>query len=250
MKLLKKLYDKDQLAFTITWIVAYVFLMSLGDNISNSIGIEKIITVFIGLLLSLTLFLFFKRNNLLKTYGLCKPNVHPKKFLYYIPCIIFTTINIWFGITLNYTPIETVIYIITMFCVGFLEEIIFRGLLFNTMKKDNLKIAILVSSLTFGIGHIVNLFNGSGAELIPSILQVIYATSAGFVFVMLYHKSNSLIICILIHAIFNSLSAFVVNYDAIELHILTASILTIITGGYAIYLSKVKISDKDKIETE
>ena len=118
------------------------------------------------------------------------------------------------------------------------------------MKKDNLKIAILVSSLTFGIGHIVNLFNGSGAELIPSILQVIYATSAGFVFVMLYHKSNSLIICILIHAIFNSLSAFVVNYDAIELHILAASILTIITGGYAIYLSKVKISDKDKIKTE
>ena len=97
MNLLKKLYDKDQLAFTITWIVAYVILMSLGDNISNSIGIEKIVTVFIGLLLSLTLFLFFKRNNLLKTYGLCKPDVHPKKFLYYIPCIIFGTINIWFG---------------------------------------------------------------------------------------------------------------------------------------------------------
>ena len=248
MKLLKKLYDKNQLAFTITWIIAYVFLMSLGDKISALIGFEKIVTVFIGLLLSLTLILFFKRNNLFETYGLCKPNIHPKKFLYYIPCAIIVTINIWFGVTLNYTPIETVLYIITMFSVGFLEEIIFRGLLFNTMKKDNLKIAILVSSLTFGIGHIVNLFNGSGAELLPNILQVIYATSAGFVFVMLYHKSNSLIICILVHAIFNSLSAFGVEYDSVELQILTAGILTIITGGYAIYLSKIKISENDLIK--
>jgi hypothetical protein len=108
--------------------------------------------------------------------------------------------------------------------------------------------AILVSSLTFGIGHIVNLFNGSGAELLPNILQVIYATSAGFVFVMLYHKSNSLIICILVHAIFNSLSAFGVEYDSVELQILTAGILTIITGGYAIYLSKIKISENDLIK--
>ena len=102
--------------------------------------------------------------------------------------------------------------------------------------------------MTFGLGHIVNLFNGSGAELLPNILQVIYATSAGFVFVMLYHKSNSLIICILVHAIFNSLSAFGVEYDSVELQILTAGILTIITGGYAIYLSKIKISENDLIE--
>ena len=240
MKLLKKLYTKGQLTFAITWIVVYVILMSLGDNISNEIGIRKIATVLIGILLSLTLFLFLKRNKLLKTYGLCKPTVNSKTFLYYIPCIIFATANIWFGVTINYTPIETILYIATMFCVGFLEEVIFRGLLFNAMKKDNLKVAILVSSLTFGIGHIVNLFNGSGAELIPSILQIIYATSAGFVFVMLYQKTNSLIVCILIHGIFNSLSAFAVKTNLLELRILTASIITLITSGYAIYLSKLK----------
>ena len=108
------------------------------------------------------------------------------------------------------------------------------------MKKDNLKIAILVSSLTFGIGHIVNLFNGSGAELLYTLLQIAYATTAGFMFVMIYHKTNSLIICILVHAIFNSLSAFGVDYESIELHIIIPIILTIITGWYALYLSKIK----------
>ena len=245
MKLLKKIYDKDQLVFAITWIVAYVILMSFGDIISATIGINKIVTVFIGLLLSLTLIFFFKRNNLLKTYGLCKSDIHPKQMLYYIPAIIIVTVNLWFDLTLNYTPIETIIYIITMVCVGFLEEIIFRGLLFNTMKKDNLKIAIFVSSLTFGVGHIVNLFNGSTSQLLPNILQVIYATSAGFMFVMIYCRSNSLIVCILIHAIFNSLSAFSVNYDSVGLEIIVAIILTIIAGGYALYLSKIKTPENN-----
>ena len=244
MKLLKKLYEKDQLGFTLTWIIAYVILMSYGDKLSAELGIRKIVTVFIGLLLSLTLFFFFKQNHLLKTYGLCKSEMHPKKMLYYIPAFIFVTVNIWFGLTLNYTPLETFIYIITMFCVGFLEEIIFRGLLFNTMKKDNLKVAILVSSLTFGVGHIVNLFNGSGAQLLSNILQVIYATSAGFMFVMIYQKSNSLIFCIIIHAIFNSLSAFRVDYDSVVLEIIIGILLALITGGYAIYLSKIETKAK------
>ena len=139
MKLLKKLYDKSQLGFTITWIVLYVVLMSLGDSISVSIGIEKLATLFIGLIMSVTLIFFFKRNDFYKTYGLCKSNIEPRRMLYYIPCVILITANLWLGVTLNFTPLETVLYILTMFCVGFLEEVIFRGLLFNTMKKDNLK---------------------------------------------------------------------------------------------------------------
>ena len=247
MKILKKLYDKSELIFTIVWIVAYIVLMSLGDNLSDMIKISKLITLPIALLLSLILFFFITNNKLLKTYGLQKAKVHPKKMLFYVPCIILLTANLWFGVKLNYTPLETVLYILTMFCVGFLEELIFRGLLFNTMKKDNLKTAIIVSSLTFGIGHIVNLFNGSGADLLPNILQVIYATSAGFMFVMLYHKSDSLIICILVHSLFNGLSAFAVEAPSINLQILSCILLTAITGVYAIYLALTKVDDEKSI---
>ena len=246
MKLLKKLYDKSELTFTIIWIVLYIVLMSLGDNFSSMIGIEKLISVFISLLLSIILIFFLKKNNLFKTYGLCKPSQQSKKLLFYIPCLILLTANLWFGVRMNYNPLETVLYILTMFCVGFLEEMIFRGLLFNTMKKDNLVVAILVSSLTFGIGHIVNLFNGSGADLLANILQVIYATSAGFMFVMLYHKTDSIIICILVHAIFNSLSAFCIDAPTIELEILSCILLTLITGLYAIYLALIKKTEDNK----
>ena len=52
-----------------------------------------------------------------------------------------------------------------MLCVGFWEEVIFRGLLFQAIAKDNIKSAVIISCVTFGIGHIINLFNGSGMDL-------------------------------------------------------------------------------------
>ena len=60
--------------------------------------------------------------------------------------------NLWFGVTMNMDIPNTVFYVASMLCVGFLEEVIFRGLLFKAMEKDSLKAAIVVTSLTFGIG--------------------------------------------------------------------------------------------------
>lgn len=235
--MLKKLYDKSKIWFSILWIVAYCVLMSLGDFVSQIVGFEKSITLVIGLVLTLILLLFLKKNKLFKDYGFCLLSVSHKSMLYYIPLLVMLSANLWYGVSLNYTILETVIYILTMLCVGFLEEAIFRGLLFEAMRKDNQKIAIIVSSVTFGIGHIINLVNGSGAELLPNLLQVIYATSAGFMFVMIYCKSKSIISCIIFHGLFNSLSAF--SNEALlttKNQIISSILLTLITSAYAIYL--------------
>jgi membrane protease YdiL (CAAX protease family) len=212
--------------------------MSLGDFVSQIVGIEKSITFVIGLALTLILLLFLKKNKLFKDYGFCLSSVSHKSMLYYIPLLVMLSANLWYGVSLNYTILETVIYILTMLCVGFLEEAIFRGLLFEAMRKDNQKIAIIVSSVTFGIGHIINLINGSGAELLPNLLQVIYATSAGFMFVMIYCKSKSIFTCIISHGLFNSLSAFS-NETSLTTknQIISSILLTLITSAYAIYLA-------------
>ncbi len=76
--------------------------------------------------------------------------------------------------------LETILFIMSMVCIGFIEEIIFRGFLFKSMYKNNIKLAIFVSSITFGMGHIVNLLNGR--DLIPTLLQICYATAIGFLF--------------------------------------------------------------------
>ena len=118
------------------------------------------------------------------------------------------------------------------------EELSFRGLRFRAMAKDGVKAAIIVSSVTFGLGHIVNLINGSGAELLPNLLQVMYAMAVGFAFVMIYCKTKSLVICIIIHSVFNGLSAFA--NEAVmtpQRQIISGVLLAVIAGGYALYLA-------------
>ena len=235
---MEKLYKKSEIWFAVTWIIAYVVLASTGDNISADIGILKIVTLPILIILSVMLFLFVKRNGLSKKYGLCKSEIPASKMLYYIPLLILLTANLWYGVAMNVSPLETALYILSMLCVGFLEEMIFRGFLFNAMAKDGVKSAIIISSVTFGIGHMVNLFNGSGAELLPNLLQVIYAVAIGFTFVMIFYKTKSLIPCILTHSIFNSLSSF--SNDAamtLQKQIVSGIIITIIAGGYALYIA-------------
>ena len=235
---MEKLYKKSEIWFAVTWIIAYVVLASTGDNVSADIGILKIVTLPILIILSVMLFLFVKRNGLSKKYGLCKSEIPASKMLYYIPLLILLTANLWYGVAMNVSPLETALYILSMLCVGFLEEMIFRGFLFNAMAKNGVKSAIIVSSVTFGIGHMVNLFNGSGAEFLPNLLQVIYAVAIGFTFVMIFYKTKSLIPCILTHSIFNSLSSF--SNDAVmtlQKQIVSGIIITIISCGYALYIA-------------
>ena len=243
--MMKKLYEKSEIWFAVAWIITYVVLASTGDNISADIGIIKIVTFPILIILSVILFLFVKRNGLSEKYGLCKSEIPASRMLFYIPLIVLLTVNLWHGVTMNVSPLETLLYVLSMLCVGFLEEMIFRGFLFNAMVKDGVKSAIIVSSLTFGIGHIVNRINGSGAELLPNILQIIYAVAIGFAFVMIFYKTKSLLPCIVTHSLFNAASAFG-NEAAItsQSRIIQCAVIAIIAGGYALYIT-LMVKDKE-----
>ena len=236
--MIREFYDKNELGFSIIWIIAYCILASIGDNISDELGIAKVITLPILLVLSLILFLFIKRNNLTEKYGFCKADIAASKMLFYIPVIILLTANMWHGFRVNMSLLETILYILSMLCVGFLEELIFRGLLFNAMLINGKNSAIIVSSVTFGVGHIINLINGSGAELLPNLLQVVYAIAVGFMFMMIYYRTKSLLPCIITHGVFNALSAFA-NETGLtsKEQIISCVLITLISGVYALYIA-------------
>lgn len=235
--MIKKMYEKSEIWFTVAWIIVYCVLASVGDDLSKDIGIEKSITLPILLILSIVLILFVSKNGLLEKYGLCKSHVKASKMLFYVPIFILFAVNVWYGIYVNLSPLETVFYILTMFCVGFLEEMIFRGFLFCAMAKDGVKSAIIVSSVTFGIGHIVNIFNGSGMELFDNILQVIHAITIGFMLVMIFYKTKSIIMCIVMHCGFNALSVFV-NTPVLtpEKRIISNIFTVVVSLGYGLYI--------------
>ena len=229
---MKKIFEKNELFFCILLIIIYILINSFCIN---TYGTTSYKTALINTTFSVSLYILIKKLDRTKYYGLNKVK-NIKKYLYFIPLLLIISVNLWTGINIQNTPKEIIFYMLNMFNIGFIEEIIFRGFLFKMMEKDNLKTAIMVTSITFGIGHIINLLNGS--ELVPTILQIISAISIGYLFVTIFYKSKSLLPCIVTHSLINALSIFYV-----ETHIImyaTTSFIILISLLYAKYINKKK----------
>lgn len=236
---MKKLYKKNELTFALVWIAVYCVLQSLANPLNKMIGIKYAASAAFCVLQAVVLFTFIRKNDLLKRYGLCKSTVPARRFLYYVPLLILASGNLWNGVAVNYSPAETVCRIVCMLCVGFLEEVIFRGLLFKAIARNNIRSAIIVSSVTFGIGHIINLFNGSGMDLVSNLCQIAFAIAVGFLLVTIFYRGGSLLPCILVHAAINTLGTFANDASlTTETHLLHLGILIVVTVAYTLVLTK------------
>lgn len=230
-----KLYRKNELTFSIIWIVIYVVLSSVADSISKDLGTLKIVTAPMCVVMTAVLAGWIAKSGLRDKYGLRLPKASGKQLLFYLPLVVIASASLWFGCAMSMSGTEATLRVISMLCVGFLEEIIFRGLLFKAMSKTNMKRAVIVSSVTFGIGHIVNLLNG--APLFSTLMQIVYAVALGFLFTIIFLRSGSLIPCIVTHSAINSLSTFAVEQTNPQLVVITVA-LTAISLGYSAWIIK------------
>ena len=197
---MRKLYEKNELTFAIVWIVIYCVLQSLANPLNEKIGVEYSASAIFSILQSVILLVFIRKNNLLKRYGLCKSPISASRFLFYIPLLILATRNFWNGAAFNLNLAGTVCYIACMLWVGFLEEVIFRGLLFKAIAK---------------------------------------AIAIGFLFVILYYRGGSLFPCIITHSAINITSVFAnVVGLTIEKRIIFQLVLFAITITYSFVLTK------------
>ncbi|ERI99643.1 MULTISPECIES: CPBP family intramembrane glutamic endopeptidase [Eubacteriales] len=95
--------------------------------------------------------------------------------------------------------IEGVVYYIG---VGIVEEFYVRGLFLNIVealckkRKNKTAIAIVVSSIAFGLGHIPGVI-GMGWGVI--LFKVISTIGMGFYFGVIYKRTNNLLLPILMH---------------------------------------------------
>lgn len=227
---MKKIIEKHEMLLSISMIIIYILTNSYC---MQNFTLTSYKTFLVNIVLTLIIIIIILTSKLTKYYCLNKfPN--PKKYIYFIPLLIIISVNLWNGFNLNNTPIEILFYILSMLCIGFLEEIIFRGFLYQMMAKDSEKSAIIVTTLTFGIGHIINIFNG--ADLIPTLFQVCYAISIGFLFVTILRKSKSLWPCIITHSLTNALSIFNIDNN-ISLYV-APIVLIIVPILYSIYIIK------------
>lgn len=205
---MSKIWEKSELKFTLIWITIYAAGNSLSAEFSNMLGIKNCTTAVFNLGVSVFLLFWIKKNGLMKRYGLCKAELPASRFLWYIPLIILVSRNLWNGVTAILPIADTFFSICNMLGVGFLEELVFRSFLFRAVSRNSVNKGIVISSISFGLGHSVNLINGRGMELAENLWQIIFAMAFGFLCVIIFCLGKSLWPCILTHVIFNVTSIF------------------------------------------
>lgn len=102
---------------------------------------------------------------------------------------------------------RVILFLIESLSVGFFEEILFRGIILMMLierlssKKHGIWIAVMVSSIVFGMMHLFNLFNG--AHLGDTLLQIGYSTLMGMLWAVMYLRTKNLWLTMLLHASYN-----------------------------------------------
>lgn len=254
---MKKLYEKNAVSFALVWIGLYVIVMNVAlqfcgglDDLENKTVPQMLVPVICITALALTSTFWIIRNGLTETFGLCRFRGNAKSFLWFLPLVIMSGINIKNGLAFPASLPVAFLMAINLAVGGYVEEIIFRGFLFRGMAKEHLGSAIIVSAVTFGAGHIVNLFNT--ADHLGVFLQIAYAIVIGFLYTIIVYKGGSLWPCIASHMFVNGSSVFAPETgpftDLIAslfgqattglVQLCSAALIILISGSYALWLWK------------
>ena len=254
---MKKLYEKNEVAFALVWIALYVIVMNLAlrfcggfDNLPEKTVSQVLVPVICIVVLALAVTLWIIKNGLADQYGLCSFQGHFKAFLWFVPLAVMSCINLKNGSALSAPVLVSLLMAVNLAVGGYVEEVIFRGFLFRAMAKDNLRTAIIVSAVTFGAGHIVNLANT--ADTLGVLLQIGYAVVIGFLYTVIVWKGGSLWPCIASHIFVNGTSVFAPEHGPFHnlvaalfgqassqlTELCSALLIILISGGYALWLWK------------
>lgn len=232
---MKKLYERKAVLHSLVWLGLYLVLNTITDNIASAMNIDfNVVTAIPNLMLTVICFWYLKKTGISEDIGLLtKPSEKSSVMLYYIPLLALPFLNLFYGINTSLSPTKVILLLIMYTSVGFMEEIIFRGLMFKALvKKWNRYIVVAFISFTFAIGHIASMaaIGQSGAD---TVLQIANSLVVGFMFMVVILASGNLTICIIAHILYNFLGNMsLAGGTSIEVIVVT----TVITILYFVYL--------------
>lgn len=230
-----KLYTNKAVLHSLVWLILYLIINTIAGNLATSLELEThIVSALPNLLLAVVCLLYLIRTKISKNIGLfTKPNTDTKTMLFYLPVIVLPFLNLFYGINYELSIIDVLALLAMYIGVGFMEEIIFRGLMFEALTaKWNRYVVVIFISLTFAIGHIVSVV-AIGQSMPDTILQIINALVVGFMFMLIILASGNLTVCVIVHVLYNFLSS-ISMINSTNTSIIYANL--IITALYFVYL--------------
>ena len=231
---MSKLLEKKPILHAVLWIIIYIVLVNIGDAFSEQLQIQNSVTSLLLLALSLGLLVYVWRTNRMKAFGV--QTITKKDFriaLFYIPLILIALSQYLGPINPALSTAEIAFAILLMLNVGFLEELIFRGFLYQGINSQSgVKRAVIISGITFGLGHIVNLLRGYGAA--QQIEQILLGITLGIGLALLVAITKSIIPGFIFHSLLNTGGTIIQQSDTLETY--TVILALVLSAVYAVYL--------------
>jgi len=138
--------------------------------------------------------------------------------------------------------------------VGFFEEIAFRGVVFlGILKKapeDKLRafVSIALSSVIFGLVHLVNLIESAPGAV---FLQIGYSTLIGAMCAVVLLKTANIWLCVVIHGLYNFAGAVIPRMgEGVIWDSFTVILTAFVSLAVAVYMTVLFLKGKTRVTGE
>ncbi|WP_238652996.1 CPBP family intramembrane glutamic endopeptidase [Paenibacillus piscarius] len=227
------------LIFSLVWGVVLTLAVSVASAIATiqefgDMGIRNAQACAFLVMAVITTVYMKRKDPTLLSFGFSKLQAGPSRaVLFYIPLLIIAAAQpLMNGINVELGALEVISIVIMTLMVGYAEEVIFRGIIWNYLRSKGPLFYVVFSSLLFGILHMANALGGN--DLIHTLLQVANALLLGCVLALLMVAGRNLIPLIAFHFLYDALA--MVSNENLEHEVLIVSILNILYLIYGIYL--------------
>lgn len=219
--------SKEQGTMTNNEFIEYIKTLEYQEKLNNYINSKSILIIIITCLIFIPIlykiFKKYKKENNFKLKNMVLPITLGITISLTYNIILFYLNNL-FHFT-NVFEVGTLPIITQIICSGIcgpiLEELVFRGIVYNKLKKFNkVKTSMILTSIIFALFH-------------TNTVNAIYAFIVSFILINLYEKYKTLKAPIIMHIALNTtiilmLNLIIKNYIVFNLYLLIISLIIII----------------------
>lgn len=210
------------------WIAVMIITMVIADTAEGFLSDRFWFITPVSMILMMILYLLwirkrlggnfvigFRLDNLGKSLAMCAA-----AFAVILAVNLEESIKVFWTTPMELSPAEAFGALIKNVIVGMqpgvTEEGICRVILMGVMmhlsqgRKNRLALAVGLSSGIFGLLHLINIF--SGAPVVETLFQVMYATAIGLMFAAVYARTRNIIATMIVHSLVDASADFYVRF--------------------------------------
>lgn len=224
--------EKRPWLFSLLLIVLLIIVQALGVAAAQLKGLPpSTFGIYTEILLAIITIIIVSKMKWWQRIGFHKAD-NSASLLIFLPALALVIGNLTFGIAVTRAP-ALLTFALLAITSGFVEEVIFRGLMLRAFQPRGEWKAVLITAAIFGFTHLMNIF--AGYDPLYAVIQVAYALAIGFCFGAMAIKGGVIWPLVIIHALGNFFAFINGGQIGFQLYIVSVIYIVLFTG-WGLYL--------------